>query len=170
MSRWDQAAYEAACAICESPIEKKLLRSLLADMEPQMICDADADGCYLTDHLYIRITPQERVMYAARVDFGVRVELPGLGELLLALECDGFDYHDRRAEDAARDKHRDRMLRIAGYQTLRFTGQEINRDAPACARSVADVIDTEYAHRIRRYGEDQWRLQQGRNDLSGDAA
>lgn len=46
----------------------------------------------------------------------------------LALELDGDDYHERTADQAERDKSRDRRLQRAGWQVLRFTGREVCRD------------------------------------------
>lgn len=57
----------------------------------------------------------------------------------VAVECDGFDWHDRTPEQATRDKARDRALRRAGWEVLRFTGQEIHRDAAKCAAEAVDA-------------------------------
>jgi len=53
-----------------------------------------------------------------------------------AIECDGFDYHERTKQQAAYDRSRDRELLIAGVPTLRFTGSEIHADAHRCAMDV----------------------------------
>ncbi|MDQ3254286.1 MAG: endonuclease domain-containing protein [Acidobacteriota bacterium] len=51
----------------------------------------------------------------------------------LIVECDGHDFHEKRKEQAAKDKRRDRILQSLGYRVFRFTGSEIHNDAIACA-------------------------------------
>lgn len=55
----------------------------------------------------------------------------------VAVEVDGHDYHERTKEQARNDKKRDRYLTRNGWQVLRFTGQEIHRDADRCASEVS---------------------------------
>ena len=55
---------------------------------------------------------------------------------MLAVECDGHDFHERTKAQAARDRSRDRRLQDAGIAVYRFTGSEIYRDAFACARQI----------------------------------
>lgn len=62
------------------------------------------------------------------------------------VECDGHDFHDKTREQAARDKSRDRELQAAGFYVLRFTGSELWRNAPKCAREV-DQFLTDSAYR-----------------------
>lgn len=58
---------------------------------------------------------------------------------LLAVECDGHDFHDRTKQQAARDKSRDRALLDHGISTIRFTGSEIWRDALKCANEALEL-------------------------------
>src|ERR1044071_4389503 len=62
-------------------------------------------------------------------------------EVTLIVECDGFEFHDRTKEQAARDRRRDRLMLAAGYPTIRFTGSEIHRDGAQCVADIIHVID-----------------------------
>jgi hypothetical protein len=79
---------------------------------------------------------------------GVRVLSYKLDLLLVgpdggvAIECDGFEWHERTKQQAAADRARDRELLAIGLATIRFTGSEIHHypdrcaaDAYRCARS-----------------------------------
>lgn len=67
-------------------------------------------------------------------------------DILVAIECDGHDFHERTKEQAARDKERDRELAFAGIITLRFTGSEIWNNAESCAQQAVDfVTESHYA-------------------------
>lgn len=58
----------------------------------------------------------------------------------VAVECDGYEFHDRNPEQAQRDKTRDRAFQLSGLPVLRFTGREIHRDALKCAVSVVEHL------------------------------
>ena len=86
-------------------------------------------------------TPIEHRLYEAmradglspQVQFGVgrfRVDF-AFPDVQLAVEADGREWHDQ-----VRDRRRDLRLEADGWQVVRFTGSEINRDAAACARAV----------------------------------
>jgi very-short-patch-repair endonuclease len=64
--------------------------------------------------------------------------------VVVAVECDGHDFHEKTKEQAARDKARDRRLVKAGIRVLRFTGSEIYKDANACAEEVFQVLNSEW--------------------------
>lgn len=57
------------------------------------------------------------------------------------VECDGHDYHERTAEQAERDRSRDREFQQSGYRVFRFTGREIVRDPVKCAMEVLSWAD-----------------------------
>lgn len=75
-----------------------------------------------------------------RVDFlfgfGDRRELRDC----VAIECDGFDFHDRTPEMAARDKARDRELNQHVLAVVRFTGREIYRDVGQCWIDAGKIL------------------------------
>jgi len=63
----------------------------------------------------------------------------------VAIECDGFEFHDRTPEQAARDKARDRELNQHVKAVVRFTGREIYRDAGACWLDALKILMREHA-------------------------
>jgi very-short-patch-repair endonuclease len=56
---------------------------------------------------------------------------------LLAIECDGHEFHQKTKQQAARDRARDRYFLKRGIPVMRFTGSEIWENAINC---VDDVI------------------------------
>lgn len=68
---------------------------------------------------------------------------------ILAIECDGHDFHDRTKQQAAYDRARDRELLLRGITTIRFTGSEIHHSAERCAAAVIDVYSA-LVHRAAR--------------------
>lgn len=136
-------------SVCQSPIERSMLLALWsrgvwsgALTFPDFVGDADltvmeerAKALRGTKGV---LAPQVRVG-PYRVDF-----LIALGRwyyrdvVLVAIECDGHDFHERTKAQAAKDKARDRDLAARGLTVLRFTGSEIWRDAGASA--AYDVI------------------------------
>ena len=118
----------------ESPIESAMFNAL-----------KDAiDAIFLyADNGKVRIIPQFEVgLY--RIDMVVLLRANGR-EVKIAIECDGYDYHDRTPDLATRDKQRDRILTIAGYTMLRFSGWEINNNVGACVGDVLRCIRTQAA-------------------------
>jgi very-short-patch-repair endonuclease len=78
-----------------------------------------------------------------RVDFGVYLRLGSLATAVLAVECDGHEFHSRTKEQAANDRSRDRSLLTNGIRVVRFTGSEIWRDPKACVEQAMAVIDAD---------------------------
>jgi very-short-patch-repair endonuclease len=79
-----------------------------------------------------------------RVDFLVMRKLnlawrPGIK--LIAVECDGHDFHERTKEQAARDRSRDRAIQALDIMVMRFTGAEIFGDVIRCADEVRQALD-----------------------------
>jgi very-short-patch-repair endonuclease len=74
-----------------------------------------------------------------RADFLFKVCLKGSFRML-AVECDGHDYHERTAAQAERDRSRDRRLLMNGVHVLRFTGREIVRDVAACVDDLSMAL------------------------------
>ncbi len=60
--------------------------------------------------------------------------------LLIAVECDGHDFHEKTKEQAAHDKKRDRFLVSQGIIVMRFTGSEIWADPLQCANEVTRIL------------------------------
>lgn len=143
---------------CETPIERVLAWALLkfdycapCRVHLQAGMHEMTPGFALEDFLLNLQWSRERgglsnvILGASQVQVGKhRVDfLLGLAMFreesppyLLAVECDGHDFHEKTKQQAARDKRRDRDLAAMGVQTMRFTGSEIWRDPEGCANEV----------------------------------
>ena len=101
------------------------------------------------------------VIGSYRVDFLVVGQgMPKSEPMLIAVECDGHDFHEKTKEQAARDKARDRALVGAGYYVMRFTGAEIWRDAEGCCQQILDAIEGYWDRDFDKVFAD-WERQQG---------
>jgi very-short-patch-repair endonuclease len=60
-------------------------------------------------------------------------------EQKLAVECDGYRYHMSPIAQE-KDAKRDEFLASVGWRVMRFTSQEINADAMACARKIRAAL------------------------------
>jgi very-short-patch-repair endonuclease len=67
-------------------------------------------------------------------------------KILLAVECDGHDFHERTKDQARRDRFRDRQLLLRGIPSMRFTGSEIWRDPYSCLRQIGEFFQAESQH------------------------
>jgi len=61
---------------------------------------------------------------------------------IVAVECDGHQFHERTKEQAARDKKRDRWFAQQGICLFRFTGSEIFKSPFECAFEVIRHVQT----------------------------
>jgi Uncharacterized protein conserved in bacteria len=105
-------------AVIESPIERVFFRCY----------HYLALGFPVSQRLPIRRQVQ---IDSYRVDFVIE---DASGNRLLAVECDGHDFHERTKEQAARDRSRDRNLLLNhGLPVMRFTGSELYADPFNCA-------------------------------------
>jgi very-short-patch-repair endonuclease len=105
--------------ICESPIEVILGASML---------------------WYDRIFPERLLMpqyqwEGRRIDWVFRDQ-----HLIVFIECDGHDFHERTKQQAANDRQKDREIQRNGYPILRFTGSEIYANATGCAAEIFEFM------------------------------
>jgi len=124
----------------ESPIERAFLIGLMSF--------SFTSPCYDFGDAYSRATLKldsdlptilvelQKPIEGYRADFLLTVRLGGVVLGRLVVECDGHDFHERTKDQAARDRSRDRVMTLAGYKVMRFTGSEIHRDLMSC---VADA-------------------------------
>ena len=80
--------------------------------------------------LGIRATPGE-ILGRHRLDLAIEQ-----GNHKLDVECDGHPFH----QDTQRDEVRDRNLVESGWEVIRFSARQIQRDPKRCARAVADWL------------------------------
>jgi very-short-patch-repair endonuclease len=152
----------SAIDLCESPIEAKFLLALICSCalnnQAISILDDEEEEIFgfrgVHGDMVILVRPQQEIGFY-RVDFGLELtfthpahelawmagDLPprGIHEQAsekLAVECDGHDFHEKTAEQAKRDKSRDRELLNEGYPVMRFTGTEISSDPLKCTDQV----------------------------------
>lgn len=59
---------------------------------------------------------------------------------LIAIECDGHDFHEKTKHQAAHDKKRDRYFTAQGIKLLRFTGSEIFNRPDECLEEIESLI------------------------------
>lgn len=136
---WD----DAAANYCQSPIEQILLAELMFmdtgyGPSPIEIWSQDYPDA-------LRTLPRQACLVAQypvgtyTLDFAVFVQGFAGDRLMLAVECDGHNYHKTK-EQCRHDRKRDRWLQRHGWQVVRFTGSEIFEDAAACAEEVGSLI------------------------------
>jgi hypothetical protein len=87
-----------------------------------------------------------------RPDILFRVCFEG-ADRLLAVECDGHDYHERTAEQALRDRSRDRRLFLSEIHVLRFTGREIFGHPDSCIDDITSTLCRLADELLRRAGK-----------------
>jgi len=119
-------------SMCESPIEQLLGVWLTHLAEKIQFAD---DGCFV-------LNPQEEIKTPGgrfRVDFLVAAKVHSQ-YVSVAVECDGHDFHEKTKVQAARDKRRDRSLKLAGIDVIHFTGSEIWANPRECAKEVLQQL------------------------------
>lgn len=84
-----------------------------------------------------RFTPQVSVE-GYRPDF-ILTHIPGVDLLKVVIELDGHDYHSTPKQRDC-DTARDRALMKSGWQVVRFTGKQINRDCAGCVRETVGLV------------------------------
>ncbi len=124
----------ALLAKCESPIERLIVPALV--FQPY-----GSNGPWVPAALAgvkPRFSPvcidAQVPMGSSRFDFLMLVEV-GQKEILIAVECDGADFHDK-----ASDFYRDRDWEKSGIHTVRLSGSDINRNPRMAATRVAEFI------------------------------
>ena len=122
-------ATKAVAELCESPIERLLLAALVAEHFPVFCGDQ-----WRSADLALELKPQFGVS-RYRMDFAITGK-----SVLIGIECDGHEYHEKTKQQAQRDKSRDRILTAAGWRLLRFTGSEINKRPDLCADEIMKVV------------------------------
>ena len=58
----------------------------------------------------------------------------------IAIECDGYEFHNSTKKQVARDNSRNLDLKMAGYDVIHFSGSEIYRNPWECALKAIEYI------------------------------
>jgi hypothetical protein len=67
----------------------------------------------------------------------------------VGIECDGHDYHERTKEQAAKDRSKDRILKVRRLDIVRFTGSEITRNPGRCVAEIEELVEA-HLQRVQR--------------------
>ncbi len=120
----------------ESPIEEMLYE----EMEKIKQSDLLKKGI-----IYFDVIPQARVKINGnnyRLDFLVDACCENSGRILLVVECDGHEFHERTKAQVKNDNKRQRNLQSNGYIVVRFSGSEIYEDPKYCCNQLIDIISS----------------------------
>lgn len=124
----DQRRFDRLAKRLESPIEKRFWAHGYRHLSPLGI-----------------FTPQMKIG-GYRVDFSL-TDIPGVDLLKIVIELDGHDYHSTPAQ-RNHDTARDRTLLKGGWQVVRFTGSQINRNVEGCVLETTALVQ-EWARWLR---------------------
>lgn len=129
---------QRAFKICESPIERHILPWLVFGNWGLAVGQEWPAAIYMReDKLFPRgnvaIIPQ-MAFVRLRLDFGIVVKRSGHTHII-AVECDGVDYHERD-----RDIIRDGFLASFGIRTVRAYGKEIFQEPEKFFGRVSSIL------------------------------
>lgn len=82
--------------------------------------------------------PKMKNKYRADFIFDAFCSYPPDGVHVL-VEIDGHEFHEKTADQAQKDKYRERRFTEAGYSILRYTGTEVFNNPTLCLRETLDV-------------------------------
>lgn len=88
------------------------------------------------------IKPQYEIMTNKQkriIDFAIYVNF-NPDDVILLIECDGYDYHAKTKEQFENTNKKDREVRLLGYDILHFTGTEIYKNPLKCANETWEYI------------------------------
>lgn len=151
MAPWEARHLAELEALCESPIEVALGMALLKGVDGMValwLNDLDFDRYAQftrpgdTGSPAVALIPQADVWASGRryrLDFLLLAFDSKRSVSMVAIECDGHEFHDRTKEQASADRARDRALQVEGLRVARFTGADIHASPEACARSVWEL-------------------------------
>ena len=109
--------------------------------------------CRLENKKRIFLFPQKEVIYNNKkyyIDFEFEADdyLTSLifedklknKNFKLAIECDGYEFHQKTKEQVQHDNEREYNLKMAGYEVLRFSGTQIYNNPLKCAEDTYNYI------------------------------
>jgi hypothetical protein len=126
--------------MCESPIEVALGTAICTKLSTLGITAIVPPGKEPPRDAKFKIFPQHEWRHDEknyRFDFVVSQQSVGG----LIVECDGHDFHERTKEQAAYDRHKDRIAQIGFGMILRFTGSEIYQHLSCCSEQIVRGLE-----------------------------
>ena len=122
---------------CESPIE--VILGFAYDL---VLFDEGSPDIFLQPQYEVSIDGSK-----FRLDFAFIAEDSELidfknNDFKLAIECDGHEFHERTKEQVVRDNEREYLLKMDGFEVLRFSGSQIYNKPFRCARQIYDYISS----------------------------
>lgn len=124
-------------ALCESPIERRVLPWLIYEDYGAGHQVAKTYNWKIEQAPFrspVLIVPQFAIL-RFRVDFMVFARRPDGHSIMVAIECDGFKFHE-----VQRDQQRDGHLAMLGIKTVRASGESITADPRSVSGRVAEAI------------------------------
>jgi very-short-patch-repair endonuclease/predicted transcriptional regulator of viral defense system len=115
-----------------------VLRAVLADYDGPTLTDSEFEERFLAVCRRARLPTPEVNQWIALEDGEVKADFLWRAEHLV-IETDGYGPHGtRRAFEA--DRRRDRRLRLAGYETFRFTWRELIEEPAEIAETLRRLL------------------------------
>ncbi|NUQ82527.1 MAG: hypothetical protein HUU10_13015 [Bacteroidetes bacterium] len=125
--------------VVESPLERILLLALANEgITPELQKQIYRDGSV---HPYLNELDKRKIL--TKPDFFIEKREEDKyfkTTSSLCIYTDGFTYHERREEDATRDRNIDRDLQLLGFKVLRFTGLERREKLGFCIDKIKAAI------------------------------
>jgi very-short-patch-repair endonuclease/predicted transcriptional regulator of viral defense system len=149
---FDQHAIEQAIRRASNRQGPALLTSVLEDLaRGQTLTESELEEAFLAIVREAGLPDPEANTWMtlpdgtpARIDFLWRPQR-------LAVEIDGHPFH-RTRQSRERDARRDQLMRLAGYEPLRFTGRQVSEDRQWVAETVLALACRADGHRSGRAG------------------
>lgn len=129
---WVRHDLAALSPLTDSPIEGLMLAALLVE-------DDGSGGFFFSPRGPHRIECQREVVFDTGpyfIDFAITV-----GRMQIAVEVDGFAFHDITPAIAAASKARTRNLTALGWEVMPFAGSDVSRDPRRCAHEVRARVE-----------------------------
>ncbi len=137
--------------LCQSPIERLFLWAILLKLrweyESVIVGGGFLDAIDDQRRRSVGVICPQVNIGSMRVDFCVALAEYVNNEskkVMIVVECDGHDYHDKTKGQASRDRQRDREIQKRGMLICRFTGADLWADPLKCADEVLVVGKAEF--------------------------
>lgn len=106
----------------------------------------NALGCEfkIIDNYYHRYDVKKELIITPQGDYSINGYKPDFvfscGDLMYAIEIDGFEWHEKTKEQAINDRKKDRAYLKSNIIPIRFLGKEIYHNATDCLKEILEII------------------------------